>query len=116
MKKQLMFPAARRWRQQWAPDLLAHAHVDNMGDLTPKQKERWLGRFRCVDCRKCTFCSGEYYMVADALWSASGMGPFDGMLCLLCLEQRIGRELTINDFTAVVPRRWKHHQPDRVCC
>jgi hypothetical protein len=59
-------------------------------------------RFHCVDCGECTLSSGEYYRVDNELWAASGLGPNDGMLCLHCLERRIGRELTLDDFTAVV--------------
>jgi hypothetical protein len=61
-------------------------------------------RFRCVDCAKDTL-GGEYYMVADDVWAASGLAPNGGMLCLACLGNRIGRPLTMGDFTAVVPSR-----------
>jgi hypothetical protein len=54
-------------------------------------------KFLCVDCGKNTR-GGEYYSVHDELWAASGLGPNDGMLCLACLEKRIGRPLTIADF------------------
>jgi hypothetical protein len=72
-------------------------------------------RFHCVDCGKCTSSSGEYYMVDDDLWAVSGLEGNDGMLCLRCLEQRIGREPTIDDFTAIWPRReaWERHVADR---
>ena len=39
-------------------------------------------KFRCVDCDK-SVLGGEYYMVADELWAASGMEPNGGMLCLV---------------------------------
>jgi hypothetical protein len=66
-------------------------------------------RFRCVDC--CVDTIGEYYMVRNELWAASGLGPNDGMLCLADLERRIGRVLTLEDFTAVCPSRvaWERH-------
>jgi hypothetical protein len=65
--------------------------------------------FRCVDCGEDK--DGEYYMVADELWAASGLGPDDGMLCLVCLERRIGRRLAIGDFTALCPTTaaWQRH-------
>jgi hypothetical protein len=31
------------------------------------------------------------------------MAPHGGMLCLCCLEGRIGRLLTLDDFTAMMP-------------
>jgi hypothetical protein len=66
--------------------------------------------FRCVDCGKDTM-GGEYYMVSDELWAAAGLAPHDGMLCLCDLERRIGRELCLTDFTAVLPSAecWNCH-------
>ena len=65
--------------------------------------------FRCVDCGADK--DGEYYMVSDELWAASGMAPNGGMLCLACLEQRIGRRLVKEDFTALCPTlaAWRRH-------
>ena len=56
-------------------------------------------RFQCKDCAIDTGKAHEHYFVNDALWNAAGMGKV-GMLCIGCLELRIGRELTPNDFTA----------------
>jgi hypothetical protein len=36
----------------------------------------------------------EYYMVHDIVWASAFMGPYDGMLCIGCLERRLGRPLT----------------------
>jgi hypothetical protein len=67
--------------------------------------------FRCVDCGKDTGESGEYYSVRDDVWAASGLAPHGGMLCLACLEGRIGRLLTGEDFTALWPSAaaWQRH-------
>jgi hypothetical protein len=108
---QLMFPAAHRWPQQWSPH--EHDHIDGMGEMTPKQADFWRGRFCCVDCRECTLCGGEYYMVSDELWTASGIASHGGMLCLACLERRIGRRLTASDFTAVFPKSWPRDDRDQ---
>ena len=54
-------------------------------------------QFRCVDCRKDTNKSGEYYTVKDEVWATSGLAPHGGMLCLRCLEKRIGRELNVEE-------------------
>jgi hypothetical protein len=56
--------------------------------------------FQCWDCAACTNCSYEYYMVDDELWS-SATEDFggDGMLCIGCLENRLGGRLTKDDFT-----------------
>jgi hypothetical protein len=65
--------------------------------------------FRCVDCEKDTCESGQYYSVVDDVWAASGLAPNGGMLCLACLEGRIGRPLTKEDFTALYPAAWERH-------
>lgn len=51
------------------------------------------GYFGCDDCGACTL--REYYMVRDDIWKAAG-GP--RMLCVGCLEARIGRKLMRRDF------------------
>ena len=53
--------------------------------------------FTCTDCAACTLCILEYYMVTDQVWSSVADR---GMLCIGCLEQRLGRKLTAVDFTA----------------
>ncbi len=55
----------------------------------------------CLDCGVSTFEVGEYYMVRDELWPLS----VDGMLCIGCLETRLGRRLRRADFTDV-PLNW----------
>lgn len=64
--------------------------------MRDREKDRdrvWL----CVDCRVHTGYLGDYYMVRDEIWEKHGCGA--GMLCIECLEARIGRELTSTDFT-----------------
>ncbi len=56
--------------------------------------------FVCLDCKVNTLYTEEYYMVNDYLWkSAFPTEDTDGMLCVGCLEARIGRTLTPSDFT-----------------
>jgi hypothetical protein len=38
------------------------------------------------------------YIVHDHVWKAAGMEPWGGVLCVGCIEQRIGRRLTPDDF------------------
>jgi hypothetical protein len=57
----------------------------------------------CRDCGIDTLPAGwdaraEWYMVHDEIWSAAGMPP-RGYLCIGCLQRRLGRELTRDDFT-----------------
>jgi hypothetical protein len=69
----------------------------------------------CADCGIGTVTLGEYYMVRNDIWEQAWAGrrkwwyrhvPGQEILCIACLEARIGRELTVDDFTAVFPRRW----------
>jgi hypothetical protein len=57
----------------------------------PKRPPPWV----CVDCRADTRILNEYYMVHDHVWP---IGKFDGMLCIGCIEKRIGRQLVPEDF------------------
>lgn len=59
--------------------------------------------FMCKDCGIDTspFGIDEYYMVHDEVWEQSGMDGLGGMLCLECLEARIGRYLEVADFTNI---------------
>ncbi len=56
--------------------------------------ESWL----CSDCGESCDHLDEYYMVHNSLW-LSVMKCYCGMLCIGCLEKRLGRELTAEDFT-----------------
>ena len=56
---------------------------------------------RCLDCGNRTAFNRkgwEYYMVHNVLWAKTNP-LIDGMLCIGCLESRIGRILTSDDFT-----------------
>jgi hypothetical protein len=54
--------------------------------------------FRCADCLVNTAAIGDYYIVHDTVWAAAGMAETDGMLCLDCLANRLGRPLQFSDF------------------
>jgi hypothetical protein len=53
--------------------------------------------FNCLDCGVHTGDTDEYYMVHDNLWTEAHPND-DGMLCIGCLEERLGRMLTADDF------------------
>jgi len=68
------------------------------------RRDHTAGRRRplCADCGVDTFAIGEWYMVKDEVWDAAGglSGYLDCFfLCIECLEHRLGRRLTPNDFT-----------------
>jgi hypothetical protein len=56
--------------------------------------------FLCIDCGCDTVKRrrgrNEYYMVRDDVWTSARMQ--DGMLCIGCLEARLGRRLMAHDF------------------
>ena len=52
--------------------------------------------FLCIDCNYYTY-TDEYYMVHRHLWTKYGAET--GMLCIGCLEKRMGRQLMAKDFT-----------------
>jgi hypothetical protein len=57
--------------------------------------------FNCLDCGVDTNQTDEYYMVNDDVWvGMAGMGS-KGMLCVDDLEKRMGRNLTLADFTRI---------------
>lgn len=55
--------------------------------------------FRCWDCNVCTLCIDEYYMVDNGTWEvATEDFGGHGMLCIGCLEARLGGKLIASDF------------------
>ncbi len=61
----------------------------------------------CVDCGVDCMEIAEYYMVTDACWARAGMGAYDGMLCIGCLEQRLGKQLQPRNFKEC-PLNWRN--------
>lgn len=54
--------------------------------------------WECKDCGVDT--RNEYYMVHDSIWKSAGLPLDGGLLCVSCLEQRLGRGLIAADFTS----------------
>ncbi len=52
----------------------------------------------CNDCNIDTRFINEYYMVNDDVWLKAVPGK-KGILCIGCLEHRLGRELKPRDFS-----------------
>ncbi len=100
--------------------LLLAEHDYRVRDIVPVRTRRYRGldnaekraefevvivgyrTLRCTDCRVDVF--GEWYMVHDSVWRAAGMTTTrdsgHGFLCIGCLEDRLGRALTKEDFTS----------------
>lgn len=82
-----------------ADDRLVHGRTIQEVKERIDEYETELEVFRCVDCGTNTM--DEYYMVHDEVWSAAGMKKDGGMLCIGCLEGRLGRSLSAADFSPV---------------
>jgi hypothetical protein len=54
--------------------------------------------FDCLACSVNTLHIDEYYMLTDEVWHAANPNG-RGMMCIGCVEARLGRELTASDFT-----------------
>ena len=59
-------------------------------------RKKWI----CLDCKVDTGKIGEHYFVNLDLWMKA-VNSKTGMLCIGCLEKRIGRKLTPMDFPDV---------------
>ena len=57
-------------------------------------RRKWM----CLDCGKDTGRMHEHYFVTLDLWLMA-VGGITGMLCVGCLETRLGRQLVSSDFT-----------------
>lgn len=63
-----------------------------------KQRRSFEDIFLCMDCKKDTFQHQEYFMLKYKIWRSANY-KIRGMLCLACIEKRIGRDLVANDFS-----------------
>lgn len=60
-----------------------------------------LERFKCVNCEVDTSGKtgfGEYYMLRQPIWDQTGLFADSGMLCIPCVEKKLGRKLNHTDF------------------
>lgn len=55
---------------------------------------------RCLGCGLDTVTAREYYMLRDHVWAETGVGPQEGVLCIGCVEGRLGPRLNRWDFTS----------------
>jgi hypothetical protein len=75
----------------------AAAQVPAVGHLRPVPAMVMMSGcdFTCDDCGVCTHETDEWYMLKDAVWEAVAG---DEVLCIGCVERRLGRELELCDF------------------
>jgi len=82
-----------------------------LGDIIEKQKEKRRLHL-CDGCGVNTSKIKEYYMVHDEIWLSVSEDVY-GMLCIGCLEERLGRRLTPDDFMDCPVNNWKFTPPPR---
>ena len=65
----------------------------------------YTGPLPCRDCGCDTYSATdrEWYHVHNAVWESVGLVLSSGFLCIGCLEVRLGRRLTPNDFDGYDP-------------
>lgn len=61
--------------------------------------KRSRSKFLCLDCRVDTGKLYEHYMLVESTWTKVHNSKF-GMLCVGCVENRLGRKLTKVDFNS----------------
>lgn len=61
----------------------------------------------CFDCGVDILEINENYMVTNSRWTSAGMKTYGGMLCIQCLETRLGKKLTSVNFTDC-PLNWRN--------
>lgn len=66
------------------------------------QESQYMSRtkWKCLDCNVDTGQIGEHYFINTSTW-LNVVGSNKGMLCIGCLEIRLGRKLNIYDFPTV---------------
>ena len=66
-----------------------------------EQREHW----KCRDCGKdCFINPKDYYMILTSLWDVFGVG--NGMLCMDCMEDRLGHKLREEDILLCPVTEW----------
>jgi hypothetical protein len=90
---------------QWVPEQLSLFLAPAIAPLS----DEW--HRCCGDCLVDVIEIGERYMVHDAVWPIE---PDGGVLCVGCLEKRIGRRLNARDFTDCLGNRGAWPQSERL--
>lgn len=71
-------------------------YVEEERQIKHREEPTFGPEFNCTVCNVNTGDLQEYYMVHDFIWKEAG--DTEGMLCIICLEAKLGRMLTPLDF------------------
>ena len=79
--------------------------LESLGPIpkVPNSRKKWI----CLDCLQDTGRMNEHYFVHTDIW-LSVTKSISGMLCIGCLENRLGRKLNHLDFPEVTINNPKH--------
>ena len=76
-----------------------------------------LDAYKCVDCRIDTAIIEEYYMVRREIWErCTAINERSKMLCIGCLEKRLGRTLIRSDFIDCLLNQSLDNKSVRLMC
>ena len=81
-----------------------------MTDLPPPFYRRPPSGGACARCGADETATGEYHMLEDDVWAEAAQGD-EARLCLGCVEVRLGRRLTPEDFADAPVNRWPAMSP-----
>ena len=73
-------------------------------------KKGYKDQCNCVDCSVNTMDIDEYYMLKEKVWLSIVPGR-EGMLCIGCVEKRLGRKLIPEDFSYCPLNEEEYSQP-----
>jgi hypothetical protein len=72
-------------------------------------RSKKMDKFKCLDCSINTREIDEYYMIEEDVWHSIVPGD-EGMLCIGCLEKRLDRRLTPDDFLKCILNEKEYHE------
>jgi hypothetical protein len=95
-------------RHEEAADSTNRLTCELVKGLTVVEDDDDFSGFECIDCGINTLFGEEYYMLTEDVWQHElGLDTGAGMLCIGCVESRLGRTLNNADF-ADVPLNYKN--------
>lgn len=83
-------------------DLSVNEFIAAAGEFVLTYDRALNSLYLCLDCKRDTSEIDEYYTLKDEVW-AEANSDIDGMLCIGCVEDRLGRPLNRHDFPVDVP-------------
>jgi hypothetical protein len=104
VRKDRLAPAGERWKVvRWQ-----EGHPITVADRLPNSDAAWeVAKENGPNPRmfhECVYCGNSFpeeFVVRNSVWQEAGLGP--GRIHLECLEEQLGRPLTLDDFNLNLP-------------